>query len=315
MSSAARISSFLIITGLFVSTAVAVCPDFSPGIISGKVAHASLDEVSGIAASRHNPGVIYAHNDKGGSARIWAFNTRGTHLGTFNLTAATNRDFEDLAIGPGPIFGADYLYVADVGNNKALIDFTFTIYRVLEPSVTARQSPADVNLITYDTLAIRYPDSKRHGCETILSDPLNGDLYLCTRDRWGDDNGVMKVYRYPAPQNPAVTFTLLHVADVQLTKGEMAVGGDVSLDGSSVIIRTKGTDERILLWQRDAGTLLWQAFSNTMCVLPQTNEPQGEAICFDAISCGYYTVSEGRNQPIYYFTANNPSSPALPTAP
>ncbi len=282
--------------------ALAVCPEFAGGTQVGTVAHSLLKEVSGIVASRDNPGVIWAHNDSGGLARLWALNTQGIHLGTYNLTGATARDWEDMAIGPGPIAGRTYLYVADTGNNDDLTDFAFTIYRVPEPTVSPDQDPVDTNLTGVDALLVKYPDSLHHGCETILVDPLNGDIYLCTRDRWGDDNGVMKVYHFPEPNHiPDTEYTMQHVADVQLINGEMAVGGDISLDGRLIIIRTKGDAMRALLWQRDPATDLWQAFTNPMCVVPQIDEPQGEAICFEANGCGYYTASEDQYQPIYYF--------------
>lgn len=304
-----RVNSFniLIVAGLLAlgqlsAIVSAECPEFVNGVQVGTVAHGLLTEVSGIAASRDNPGVIWVHNDSGGLARLWALNTQGTHLGTYNLTGATARDWEDMAIGPGPVRRQDYLYVADTGNNDGLTDFTFTIYRVAEPNVSPDQDPVDVNLSGVDALLVRYPDSLHHGCETILVDPLTGDIYLCTRDRWGDDNGVMKVYHYPEPNHiPDVEYTMQHVADVQLIDGEMAVGGDVSLDGRVILIRTKGDATRALAWQREPGGELWQAFDNPMCIVPQIDEPQGEAICFETNGCGYYTVSEGAYQPVYYF--------------
>ena len=88
----------------------------------------------------------------------------------------------------------------------------------------------------------------------------------------------------------------------------MAVGGDISRDGSLVIIRTKpkrrnkSLSQRVLLWRREPGTKLWKAFDNPLCVMPSLWEPQGEAVCFDADGLGYFTVSEGNSQPIYYFT-------------
>jgi len=298
--------NILILTGLLTlgqisQIVVAECPSFANGVQVGTVAHKSLEEISGIAASRNNQGVIWAHNDSGGSARVWAFNAKGTHLGTYKLKGVASRDWEDMAIGPGPIPNEDYLYIADAGNNKGRVDFNLTIYRVPEPNVSAVQKSVNIKLNGVDALPVRYPDGVRHECETILVDPLNGDIYLCTRDRWGDDNGIMRVYRYPVPHSPGVDYTLQHVADVQLINGEMAVGGDVSPDGSLVIIRIKDDSMRIFLWQRDPGSDLWQAFENTMCIVPQVDEPQGEAICFEANGCGYYTVSEGLHQPIYYF--------------
>ena len=279
------------------------------------VAHESLKEISGIAASRKNADVLWVHNDSGNEPRVWALNREGTHLGIYNLTDANLDDWEDMAIGPGPDANKDYLYIGDVGNNDGLVDHTYSIYRVPEPNVSAGQEPVDVNLSDVDTLLVEYPDSFRHGRETILVDPINGDIYLCTRDRWGDDNGVMKVYRYPAPHTPDDPCTMQHVADVNLIVGEMAVGGDISLDGSLVIIRTKGEAERALLWQRNAGTDLWDAFGNPMCVVPSLWEPQGEAICFDANGCGYYTVSEYQHEhhpdgvPIYYFARTGDFEP------
>lgn len=332
--------NILILTGLLTLSQIsqivlAECPSFANGVQVGTVAHKSLEEISGIAASRHNQGVIWAHNDSGDSARIWAFNAKGTHLGTYKLKGATARDWEDMAIGPGPVPGKDYLYVTDSGNNAGLVDFDLIIYRVPEPNVSAVQKSVNVKLNGVDALHVRYPDDVRHECETILVDPLNGDIYLCTRDRWGDDNGIMRVYRYPVPHSPSpcvdntimrvyrypasrspgVDYTMQHVADVQLIKGEMAVGGDVSPDGSLVIIRTKGDATRALLWQRNPGTVLWQAFDNPMCIVPQVDEHQGEAICFEANGCGYYTVSEGPYPPIHYFARNGTAPPSGNTPP
>lgn len=301
---------------LLTATAKGQQPQFLPGSQVGTIANESLDEISGIVASRKNVNVLWAHNDSGGEAQVFAFNAQGTHLGIYNLTDANNNDWEDMAIGPGPDPNKDYLYIGDVGNNDGLTDHTYSIYRVPEPNVNASQVPVTADLNNVDTLLVEYPDSLRHGCETILVDPVNSDIYLCTRDRWNDDHGIMKIYRYPASQHiPNVAYTMQHVADVQLIdlsaskrpNWEMVVGGDISLNGNLVIIRTKpnrydkGVPQRILLWQRRPGTNLWDTFDNPMCIVPSLWEPQGEAVCFDANGCGYYTISEGHCQPIYYF--------------
>jgi hypothetical protein len=300
---ATAIVLFLLLT----VTAEGQRPQFLSGSQVGTIANESLDEISGIAVSRKNVDVLWAHNDSGDKARVLAFNTQGTHLGIYNLADANNNDWEDMAIGPGPDPNKDYLYISDMGNNDGLTDHTYSIYRVAEPQVNTSQKPVNVELNNVDTFPLKYPDNLRHDCETILVDPVNSDIYLCTRDRWGDDNGVMKIYRYPSPHISNVTYILKHVADVKLGSGEMAVGGDISLNGSLMIIRTKpkhydkGVPQRIILWQRREGTNLWNAFDNPMCVVPSLPEPQGEAICFEANGCGYYTISEHRYQPIYYF--------------
>ena len=35
--------------------------------------------------------------------------------------------------------------------------------------------------------------------------------------------------------------------------------------------------------------------------VPYTQELQGESVCWDPSGSGYYTLSEGLNQPIYYY--------------
>ena len=77
-----------------------------------------------------------------------------------------------------------------------------------------------------------------------------------------------------------------------------ATGGDVSPDGSKLLIRGYANAS---LWQRPADGQLWQALATPAIVVPLVAEPQGEAICFDADGLGYYTTSEGAHQPIHYF--------------
>jgi hypothetical protein len=52
---------------------------------------------------------------------------------------------------------------------------------------------------------------------------------------------------------------------------------------------------------------MWKAFENSECSIPIIPEQQGEAICFDANGSGYYTTSEHRHQPIYYFPRDTKS--------
>ena len=48
------------------------CPSFQTGRQIGTVQLAAIDEASGLVASRKNPGVLWAHNDSGDSARTLA---------------------------------------------------------------------------------------------------------------------------------------------------------------------------------------------------------------------------------------------------
>ena len=89
---------------------------------------APLVEASGLAVSRTNEGVLWAHNDSGDTARVFAFGEDGGRLGTFKLVGAGATDWEDMALGPDvddagdPVADRDALYVADFGDNDAVRD-------------------------------------------------------------------------------------------------------------------------------------------------------------------------------------------------
>jgi hypothetical protein len=88
---------------------------------------------------------------------------------------------------------------------------------------------------------------------------------------------------------------LRHVAVLPWT---LAVGGDSSPDGNYVIVRSY---KHASMWERPKGKPLWEAFNQKPCNIELMDEPKGEAICFDADGRGYFTISEMKNPPIYYF--------------
>src|SRR4051812_2424896 len=133
---------------------------FLPGVQTGTVQNNSVNEASGIAASRMNSNVLWTHNDSGDSARVFAMTTTGTNLGTYSFSGAGASDWEDIAVGPGPTLGAQYLYAADIGDNGASRS-TVQIYRVLEPVVSDVQSPVSTSLSGVATLRFAYPDGAR----------------------------------------------------------------------------------------------------------------------------------------------------------
>jgi hypothetical protein len=88
-------------------------PTYTSGIQTGTIQNSSINEASGIAASRMNPNVLWTHNDSGDSARVFAMTAAGTNLGTYSISGASATDWEDIAVGPGPSAGAQYLVVPD----------------------------------------------------------------------------------------------------------------------------------------------------------------------------------------------------------
>jgi len=272
---------------------MANCPTFMDGTQLGTVESSLLKEISGVVASRKNADVLWVHNDSGDSARIYAMSIQGRHLGVYNLVGANAVDWEDIAIGPGPVEGQDYIYVGDIGDN-ALKRSSVTVYRVAEPQVSATKEPVTVNLADVAALPMRYPGPAVYDCETLLVDPVSGDIFLVTKDRAGE--GVAHVFRNPAPHTAGVTVTLQLVKDIPLPA--QVTGGDVSPSGDGVLLRLY---RQAYYWPRAMGTDLWEAFSGPPCPVPLAVEPQGEAIAFAAHDLGYFTVSEGASQPVYFY--------------
>ena len=81
----------------------------------------------------------------------------------------------------------------------------------------------------------------------------------------------------------------------------MVTGGDVSKDGSAVVIRTYSG---AFYWVRSAATTLGEAFAGMPCSVTVPAEKQGEAIAFTSDSSGYATLSEGSLPTMYRMALN-----------
>jgi tartrate-resistant acid phosphatase type 5 len=261
-------------------------PQFYSGRVLSNVQSSEISAASGIVASRANTGVLWTFND-GGDSRIFATDVKGRSLATFT-TGVAIRDAEDIAIGPGPIAGGQYLYVADIGDN-ALIRSTIGIVRLAEPIVQPGQTPVTTTLSGVETLAFRYPDGPRNA-ETLIVDPSSGELYVITKSDLRN-----RIYRAAAPLATGTVTTLQFMGE--MTWGG-AVAGDISPDGSELIIKSLNT---AYFYPRAAGMTISAALQAAPSILPYTTQQLGEGISFDADGWGYYTNSEGTNQPLYYY--------------
>ncbi len=243
-------------------------PAFLPGKQVGTVQTTQIKEASGIVASRMSPGVLWVHNDSGNSPRVYALNVEGRLLGTYRLKGTRCRDWEDIAIGPGPDPQRSYLYIGEIGDNRARYP-SITIYRVREPAVDPSRVLAETEIGPADAIELTYPDGPKDA-ETLLVDPLNSDIYVIAKREF-----FCRVYRAAHPQS-ATKRTMMKL--VATLPWGFAVGGDVSPDGQWVIVRGPFSAS---LWRRAEGRELWRAFATECLRLELMHEPQGEGICFD----------------------------------
>ncbi|HTI59715.1 hypothetical protein [Mucilaginibacter sp.] len=258
---------------------------FEPAPIVNDLARTDLAEISGIAASRINPGILYIHNDSGNPNQVYLTDGSGADKGTLTLTPVSNRDWEDIAVGPGPVAGKSYVYVADIGDNDSKYKSVF-VYRFAEPHLTGKTLPLRLNIDTVDIIELKYPDGPRNA-ETLMVDPSTKDIYIASKE-----SNASKIYVAHYPQSTTSVTIMSPVVKLLFNK---ATGGDISPDGSEILLRSK---ERVWYWKLPAGTSISAGLMTKPEHAPYTNnEPQGEGIGFAADGSGYYTDTEVRNYP------------------
>ncbi|NHE55812.1 NHL repeat-containing protein [Cyclobacterium plantarum] len=246
-----------------------------------------MDETSGMAISQKYPGRIFVHNDSNGTPEIYVLDTLGQYLGSINLEGVQNRDWEDMAIGPGPVPGRSYLYIGDIGDNFSKHE-ELIVYRIPEPKDLDLKEKLS---IVPEKIILIYPDGSKDA-ETMLVDPLSGDLYVLSKR-----DASNTLYKVDADQLiNGDTVTLEKVMQLPIT---LSVGGDISADGTQIVIKNYWV---VYYWTRNPGESLAETLQRQPKLLPYEPEPQGEAIAFTPDGQAYYTLSEKklRVEPVLY---------------
>lgn len=267
----------------------AACDGTLRKAVAGTVTAPELNEVSGLAASTTNPGVLWVHNDSGDAARAFAISDTGTLLGTYTVTGAAAQDWEDMALGPGPRPDEPtrFLYFGDIGDNGEQRS-SITVHRVAEPTVDASIPSGAVALSGAETLTFTYPDGP-HNAETLMVD-TDGSLYILTKQ-----SESTTIFRAPPGLAAGSTTVLTDVGTVELEEDALLTAGDISASGDAVALRTYG---QVHLYARAAGSTIAATLTGKSCEGEVADEPQGEAITFSADGSSYLTLSEGVGQPL-----------------
>jgi hypothetical protein len=209
---------------------------YGPPVTIATLKDESISESSGLAASRSTPGAYWTHNDSGDGPFIYSFDTRGESLGVFRVTGAQARDWEDIAVGPGPEQNQSYLYIGDIGDNNAN-RAEVIVYRFAEPPLTAASSKFTKSrpglTEPAQALRLRYPDGK-HDAEALLVHPPTGNIYIVTKVALA--NPV--VYEAPAPLEFGKVMTLTRLGEIRVPSlfGGVVTGGSISPDGRHVAL-------------------------------------------------------------------------------
>ena len=272
---------------------------YAPPSRLGLLEYKEINESSGIVASRATPGMYWTHNDSGDGPFLYAFDARGAHRGVWRVTGATARDWEDIAAGPGPDQGKQYLYIGDIGDNTGTRR-EVTVYRVPEPTITATAAARKTNPISttdLETIRLRYPDGK-HNAEALLVHPSSGTIYIVTKVPFG--NSV--VYRAEAPLGTGPTTTMVRVAELEVPGflGGVITGGDISPDGLSVALCDYGQGYEIVLPQR--ASFFEDIWKQPLIPIALGERNQGEAIGYRLDGKALLATGEGRPAPLIQVT-------------
>jgi len=255
---------------------VGTCTGFGAPTDSGTVEAAAVTEASGLVASGRHPGVLWAHNDSGDTARLHAIDTTGASAGSLTIAGAIPVDWEDIARD------GSTLYVGDIGDN----DRTRTelaIWRVEEP-----EALSDAGSSGGSRILLSYPTGA-HDAEALFHH--RDTLWILTKD--ADGAGLYAVDPTLAEQEASLVDVITMPEGVP--DGETVTGADT--DGERIFVRTESS---VLVY--DLANDVPDALAGTPCILPAPDEADGESIA--ALDGGYATVGEGERPTLWITEAS-----------
>lgn len=240
----------------------------SHAVIPGRI-----DEASGIAESRLNPGKIWVEQDSGNPTELSVIDTGGSFIKKIFIKGVKNRDWEDMAIAPGPEAGKNFIYIGETGDNNQK-DSTYAFYRFAEPSMAAD------TVSNADKLSFKYPDGS-HDAEGFFVNPGTKDIYIITKR-----DSQSRVYKLPYPQQTGSTATAVYVGNLPFSGVTSAA---ISSDGAEVIVKTYAA---LYYWKKTGNESPEVMFARSATKLGYKMEQQGEAVTFSNDNSGFYTLSE-----------------------
>jgi hypothetical protein len=255
------------------------CPDIAEEELLGTVTDSQIVEASGLIHTAN--GVLWTHNDSGGVGELYALSEGGELVDRID-TDISGGDWEDLAYGWTEA-GGWTLFVGDIGDNAEKRE-SIKVFLVPE------DNPDD-----YGVMELTYADGP-HNCESITLDPANGDLVVITKDY----DGETSIWTKPAPHLDGEELELTWIADLDtdaLPGSAATTAAHFSPDGSLLAVRTYS---HVWLYRRDRAEPLAAAFEREACDGHAPSEKQGEALSFAADGSGYFLLSEGEDQPLYF---------------
>jgi len=256
-----------------------------------------INEASGLVSSNINENALWVHNDSGNQPLLFLLDTGANIKQRYFLEGVENRDWEDMALGPGPNPDLSYIYLGEIGDNS-LAHQQKIIYRFAEPTFTESDKAIDT-VRNIEVLRFVYED-QRQNAEALLVDPATQDIYIIAK-RDGEPTLYNLANVTFNTQEPLIAKAVgtLRIQGAGLLS--LVTASDVSRDGKEVLVKTYG---KIYYWYRENTEI---SLADLLLSEPDTiryePEPQGEAIAFSISPDGFFTLSEKNfgQKPILYF--------------
>jgi len=247
------------------------------------VADGSISEISGIAVSNKNPGIIWVHEDSGSGPVLTAIDRSGLTITTLTLDGATSADWEDMAIGicPPEAGAGDCLFIGDVGDNgNNRTDPTLLI--VAEPDLEAPAATLNATPLHYP---FTYPDGPAD-CEALAVLPNGMPLLLTKRF---DNISVPHSFAELTPDVPVELIAHQEFSTGQSGLFSAVTAADLWQQGTRLLVRTYAE-----LFEYELPNADPAAMDPSSALRIQTAlEIQGEAVAYDPLLRGIWHIAEG----------------------
>ena len=249
------------------------CPRVAESTVTGTVADATLDEISGVVVGHRMDGVLWVEEDSGNDAAVYALEPTGEVVAEVTVDGATNEDWEDLAWAKGR------LWVGDIGDNERERS-EIQVYSFPEPS------DRSVTSVDATILRLRYEDGP-HDAEAMFVDPRDELLYLIEKQLTEPESAVYAVpLREVRPGEVGVLRLVARVPLSIVTAADLGPAG-IAVRNYLTALVFPWSDDRIVV----------STLEGKSCPVSLGSS---EAIAQTLDGRALYSISEGVGPPIRY---------------
>lgn len=242
-----------------------------------------LAEISGLAYSALHAGIVWAHNDSGGGARLYALDVQTCEIrAVLRVPGVKVRDPEAIATGTGAT-GGSVLWWGDVGDNTSSRRFV-EIYEIAEPSV------------------LRSGSASATAFRIALEDPQDSEALLADGDQlWLIGKGLLAgtVWELPRPlrtDRPSQA-RAIGTDEALVTDAAMRPGGGYAVRDYSEVRIYSGSPPGVLEGR-----------------MPLPEQVQGEAMTWTPDGAALIIASEGDDRLLLVPVGSAPQAPVTDPA-